>query len=224
MKITRTLISVFLLTFLIGLVSIILLRNSFVSIEIKSQTAEKIAVETPVAIKNNQNEVEKSDVIFYETAKNFGGAELLDNDYWEGVEEVKNRFEMLQTGEFHGDEVEAKSGEKWLGLFGENNKFVLRNEKIKVQRVRDFMDDEKSKEKRGKSVSVKGKIKPLFLLKDADKFSEGEVETLFKGITFDEPNETENYITELKKGFVQTYTIGGENYTLWVETVFNKKL
>lgn len=170
MKITKTFVSVFLLTFLIGFVSILLLKNSVVSTESESQNAEKNAVEISNAIKNNHHEVEKSDVIFYETAKNFGGAELLDDDYWENEEDVKYKFEMLQTGEFHGDEVAAKSGEKWLGFFSENNKFVLRDETIKVRRIRDFMDDEKSEEKRGKSVSIKSKTKPLFLLKGADKF------------------------------------------------------
>ncbi len=224
MKITKIFVSVFLLTFLIGSVSILLLKNSFVSTETKSQGAEKIVVETSNAIKNNHNEVEKSDAIFYQTAKTFGGAELLDDDYWENEEDVKYKFEILQTGEFHGDEVAAKSGEKWLGLFSEKNKFVLREETIKVRRVRDFMDDENSKEKRGKSVSVVSKTKPLFLLKGADKFDKGEIETLFKGVTLDEAGETENSTTELKKGFVQTYQIGGENYTLRVERVFNKKL
>ncbi len=69
MKITRTLISVFLLTFLIGLVSIILLRNSFVSIEIKSQTAEKIAVETPVAIKIIKTKLKSQTLYFTKRRK-----------------------------------------------------------------------------------------------------------------------------------------------------------
>jgi len=114
MKITKIFVSVFLLTFLIGSVSILLLKNSFVSTETKSQGAEKIVVETSNAIKNNHNEVEKSDAIFYQTAKTFGGAELLDDDYWENEEDVKYKFEILQTGEFHGDEVAAKSGENGL--------------------------------------------------------------------------------------------------------------
>ena len=42
MKITKIFVSVFLLTFLIGSVSILLLKNSFVSTETKSQGAEKL--------------------------------------------------------------------------------------------------------------------------------------------------------------------------------------
>lgn len=224
MKITKTLTAVFLLTFFIGSVSIYLLRNSFDSTKSEEKIVEKVSVENSFAEKSNQSEIEKSGAIFYETAKNFGGAKLLDTgDYW-SEEDEKYKFEMLQTGEFHGDEVSAKSGEKWLGLFRENEKVVLRDEKITIRRVRDFMDDESSKEKRGKSVSVKGKTKPLFLLKNAGKFGSGKIETLFKGVTPDEADATENPTTELKNGFVQTYRIGGKDYALRVEKVFNKKL
>ncbi len=121
MKITKTFISIFLLTFIIGSASIFLLRNNFSPTE--KQNAEKFNIETPNTIKSSQNESPKSEIISYEAAKNFGGAELLSDDYWE--KEEKYKFEMLQTGEFHGDEVDAKSGEKWLGLFGENDDFDI---------------------------------------------------------------------------------------------------
>lgn len=233
MKITKTFISVFGLTFLIGLTAIFLFKNSFVPTRSANQTAEKVSVEMPKAVidneeeaeKLNKEEAEKSDVIYYETAKNFGGAKILDSDYWGEEEETKYKFEMLETREFHGDEVDAKSGEKWLGLFRENDKFVLRREKITVRRVRDgIVDGRNSKEKTGKSVSVRGKIEPLFLLKNADKFGEGQIETLFRGAVFEEADSVENPITELKNGFVQTYKIGGKNYVLRVERVFNKNL
>jgi hypothetical protein len=222
MKIRKLFIGIFLLTFLIGLASIFLLKNKFIASRDASPAAEKVSAEIPKSVNNGRREAEKSDVIFYEAAKSFGGAELLDDyDYW--ADDEKYKFEMLQTGEFHGNEVEAKSGEKWLGLFNINDEFVLRNEKITVRRVRDFTDDENSKAKRGKSVSVKSKTKPLFLLKNAGNFGEGRIKTLFKGMTFDESDES-NSITEMKKGFVQTYQIGGANYTLRVERVFNKKM
>jgi hypothetical protein len=220
MKIKKIFICIFLLTFFIGLISIFLLRNSLVSTESESKIIEKVPAEIPEPINISQNPLEKSDAIFYETAKKYGGAELLDyENYW--AEEKKYKFEMLRTGEFHGDEVNAKSGETWLGFFNENDEFVLRDEKIKIRRVRDFMDDENSKEKTGKSVSVKSRTEPWFLLKNAGKLGKGKIETLFRGVTLDDA-ETDNPTTEMKTGFVQTYQIGGKNYTLRVERVFDK--
>ncbi len=216
MKIKKTFIGIFLLTFVVGSALVLSPKNDSVPNETNIQTTPEI----PVQI---QTEAKKSDIISYEAAKKFGGAEMLDNDYWE--KEIKYKFELLETGEFHGDEVTAKSGEKWLGLFGKNNDFHLASTNISVNRVHDeIVDDDNKKKKTGKKVSVKNRSEPLFLIKNANKLSGGNVETLFKGVTFRETDETEGYSTQLKSEFVYNYQIGGENYALRVEKVFNKKL
>ncbi len=155
------------------------------------------------------------------------------------IEEVENGMEeeypfkikLMETGEgFHGDEVEAESGETWLGLFKENNKHFLRSEKIKIRRVHDVVVDEDEQSKTGKSVSVIGKNQPLFLLKNADSIKSGEIKTLFQGYTSDDIDKaaelgvnTDEMLATFKKGFVQKYEIGGKEYTLKVKEAINKK-
>src|SRR5688572_5798635 len=49
-----------------------------------------------------------------------------ENDFWQEEDESNFKIKLLETGEgFHGDEIQAKSGETWLGLFKEKNKYNL---------------------------------------------------------------------------------------------------
>lgn len=50
------------------------------------------------------------------------------------------------------------------------------------------------------------------------------MKTLFKGATFSDSDETEGDSTALKTEVAYNYEIGGKNYTLRVERVFNRKL
>lgn len=146
-------------------------------------------------------------------------------------EEYPFKMKLLETGEgFHGDQVEAESGETWMGLFKVSGKYLLRSEKIEILRVHDEIVDEDEQSKTGKSVSVSGKNQPLFLLKNADSLKSGEVKTLFQGYTLDDVDKaselkqtTDDMLTEFKKGFAQKYKIGGREYTLKVEEAINKK-
>lgn len=149
----------FLLTFIIGSILVWSPKNKIVT----HDTTVPQKAEIPVQVETLEK---KSDIISYETAKQFGGAEMLDEDYWE--RETKYEFDLLEVGEFHGDEVTAKSSEKWLGFFGKNADFSLSLTSIEVSRVHDeIVDGKNSKKKTGKKVSFKDKKHPLFLLKDA---------------------------------------------------------
>ena len=157
MKRIKPFISIFFATFLIGYVSVPSTNKLSIvnNVEISKET---FAQEGKLYL--------KGEIISYASAKKFAGSELLDKDHYE--DNSKYEFDLLETGEFHGDEVEAKSGETWLGFFAENNMTFLRKTKIKVRRVYDSIVDGNPKRKTGKKVSVKGKNKPIFLLKNAD--------------------------------------------------------
>ena len=157
----------------------------------------------------------------------------------EMIEEVENlideeypfKIKLLEAGEgFHGDQVEAESGDTWLGLFKENDKHFLRSKKIKIRRVHDVIVDEDERDKTGKSVSVCGKNQPVFLLKNADSLKSGEIKTLFQGYTLDDVDKaaesdlsTDDMLTTFKKGFSQQYKIGGKEYTLKIIEAINRK-
>lgn len=119
------------------------------------------------------------------------------------------KIKLLLTGEFHGDEVTAKTGEKWLGLFKDNGKSFLRYTKIKVSRVRDEIVDGDSKAKTGKKVSVENLTAPIFLLNNAKMLKEGDVKTLFYASKNEEAKNLEN-------GFSENYALHNTNYTLKV--------
>ena len=220
MKIKNILfIGVFLATFAIGSILVFSPRKDFVPNKTKVETPPLLPVQSEVA----KSDTITSEVILYEDAKKFGGAEMLEDDYFET--EVKFKYDFLQAGEFHGDEVTAKSGEKWLGLFGRGQDFRWRSVNIEVSRVHDeIVDGENSRKKTGKKVSFKNEKDSLFLIKNASKLKEGKVITLFKGLTPNEFGESEEYSTELKSAFVFNYEIGDKTYTLRVRKVFNEKL
>mgnify|MGYP003390040438 CR=1 FL=1 len=79
---------------------------------------------------------------------------------------------LLFPGEFHSDEVPYRSGEKWLGLFREGDKTVLRQTIIDVKPIKDpdLMDTE---------VSVRSSNSAIFLMKGAKDFVSGEIGTMF---------------------------------------------
>ncbi len=97
--------------------------------------------------------------------------------------EPNYRIKLLTTGNFHGEEVSAKTGENWIGLFKDGDKYYLKNSIIKVKRIYDEVID-KTGEKTGKQVSVKGSKEPIILLKNSKILKNGKVPTLFKGMNY----------------------------------------
>lgn len=213
MKITKIFTGVFLLTFFIGIISFYLLilktEKNVEQVEITQTvppdfSAPKIETKTEPEI-------------------------LEENNDWDIEEDSKFKIKLLETGEFHGDDVKAKSGEIWLGLFKEQKGYSLRPTKIKIRRVHDEIVDEDETKKTGKSVGVGGKLKPIFLLKNANKLREANITTLFQGLTIDVISKAEESelvsnetLTTLDKDFVQKYKIGGKEYELKVIQAKNK--
>ena len=88
------------------------------------------------------------------------------------------RAALLEIGEFHGEEVKARSGEKWLGLHVSAGGSLLLPYRIKVEAVHDPIVDENEAHKTGKAVTVDLPLQPLFLVKGATELKEGPVITV----------------------------------------------
>lgn len=97
------------------------------------------------------------------------------------VNAQKGKIELLETGEFHGEEVTAKAGELWLGLFKTGNNFALLETVIGVEMVHDPIVDDNPNEKTGKAVKVFNRNEPVFLIKDAGFLPQKNIETVFSG-------------------------------------------
>ncbi|MFN2454940.1 MAG: hypothetical protein ABR577_12035 [Pyrinomonadaceae bacterium] len=91
-----------------------------------------------------------------------------------------HRLRLLTTGEFHGDDVKAKTGEQWLGLYPGGNSFALLASRLKINFVHDDLVDEKPKAKTGKRVGVDRRPDPIFLIKGANLPHSGTVVTVYK--------------------------------------------
>ena len=114
---------------------------------------------------------------------------------------------ILEVGEFHGDEVKAQTGEKWLGLHISGGESMLLNYQLSVEAVHDQIVDEPDQpdQKTGKKVSVDLPLEPIFLV-DADWIRPGPVQTLFKG----------NYEKSLERGSTITLNLVDASYELKV--------
>ena len=194
MKITKTFVGVFLLTFLIGYVSVLPTKKQETKL---SELSDSIKVSEVVSEGIPAPQIEKIAELEIITEINA----------WIDEENYPFKIKLLETGEgYHSDEVEAKSGEMWLGLFKENNEHYLRSTKLKIRNNGD------------KDVIVNDKSQPVFLLKNADKLRSGKITTLFQGLNWDDivNNSQESdlspdeLLTTLKKDFAQKYELGGK--------------
>jgi hypothetical protein len=92
---------------------------------------------------------------------------------------LRQRPLLIETGQFHGDEIAARRGQVWLGLYVNGHEAVLRYSKIRVRTVFDEVIDHGSKRKTGKSVSVSGPHKPVFLTRAGTGLIPGSVISVF---------------------------------------------
>lgn len=97
---------------------------------------------------------------------------------------------LLLTGQFHGDEISAESGETWYGLFADGDGFKLVATRIEVAIVEDAIMDAEG-EKTGKEVSLEFEGEPLFLVRGSEDFQAGPVKTAFRGAKFLYPGQSE---------------------------------
>jgi hypothetical protein len=87
---------------------------------------------------------------------------------------------LVETGEgFHGDQVNARNGETWLGLYVTESGSALIASRLTVRRVFDPIIDEDERSATGKSVLVGGDDAPVFLVRNAPMLRPGKVVTSF---------------------------------------------
>jgi hypothetical protein len=116
---------------------------------------------------------------------------------------------LVETGEgFHGDEVKARNGEKWLGLYVTKRGAFLAESTLTVRRVVDPVIDEDERKPTGKSVSVDRREKPVFLVKNAVMLKQGQATTIYHGGREEPSSLTSKSLVTLK--------LGGQTYQLKV--------
>ena len=136
---------------------------------------------------------------------------------------VKSEIQLLQVGAFHGDEVSAKSGEIWLGLYPTPDGHALIPSRITVETVYDpFVDN--AGEQTGKVVSVEEQTPPLFLIKGLSTSERESIKILSDTQTILSPgkslnlrldDENESYLTVYGEGDVGPNGFTSlENYSL----------
>ena len=103
------------------------------------------------------------------------------------------QVQILMTGQFHGNEITASSGETWFGLFAEGKKYRLVRTTINVTPIRDDIVGDEEDEKTGKLVSCNKSGKPLFLVRGIRGLSEIMVDTAWQGEKFFYPGESGSY-------------------------------
>ena len=97
------------------------------------------------------------------------------------------RVQLLETGGFHGNEVNARSGQQWLGLYANEQGSQLILSKLKIEIVVDeIVDTGIPGQKTGKSVWADREEEPIFLVRNAPMLQSGKAITIY-GVNPDEP-------------------------------------
>ncbi len=84
---------------------------------------------------------------------------------------------LVETGGFHGDEVSARSGETWLGLYVSDGRSSLVPSVVRVEPMHDAVADEEEWRMTGKAVTVRRKADPVFLVSGLGALKPGPVYT-----------------------------------------------
>jgi hypothetical protein len=93
------------------------------------------------------------------------------------------KIEILETGQFHGDEVTAETGENWLGLYKKGKTYSLLPTVLTVSKVHDAIADNSPNETTGKEVKTLGPGEPIFLIKGKGFEQSREIPTMMSGNT-----------------------------------------
>ncbi|MDQ6652952.1 MAG: hypothetical protein M3Y84_09420 [Acidobacteriota bacterium] len=123
-----------------------------------------------------------------------------------GIDSTHSHIQLLETGDFHGEEVTARSGEKWLGLYKTEPDAVLLPYRLKIDTIYDDLTDYEKGQLTGKRVDVDSPLKPLFLLKEATVLKEGPVITLYSA--------PQDFDKSLEKSRPINFKLNGTSYVL----------
>jgi hypothetical protein len=196
MKITKLMI--FGLAFLIGSLSIWLVKSLTESKNELPSVAQKLQT-NQIATK-----IEKPQLPVFNV-----------EGFWDKAENQHNR-RLLETGELTNvEDIKAKSGETWFGLFNYVGEDFLRATKIKISSKWEHNFD-------WKIVSVKEKTNPIFLVKKSKNLKEGKIRTLLREKTQHETDKSNESAT-IRHGFVRNFNLDGREYTLRAEKGLSEK-
>ena len=101
--------------------------------------------------------------------------------------------EILGWGAYHGDDVNAQSGEQWFGLIQNGESYELRLYTITIELFHDEMVDEGG-EQTGKKVSLIGEGEPLILMRGIPELKEGKIKTHSQHVAVDDSFFTRNQL------------------------------
>jgi hypothetical protein len=82
-----------------------------------------------------------------------------------GIAHAEEPIQILRTGLWHGDEVEAESGPDWWGIFPAGEGFTLQSAPVTITREVDEIVDIGPDEKTGKRVTVPEEAEPVLLIR-----------------------------------------------------------
>ncbi len=128
-----------------------------------------------------------------------------------GIDGTRRHIQLLEMGEFHGEEVTARSGEKWLGLYQTDPDSVLLPYRLKIENIYDDLIDFEKGQLTGKRVDVNSPLKPLFLLKGATMLKEGPVTTVYSA--------PPDYEKSLEKSSPTNLKLNSTSYVLTVTSL-----
>lgn len=137
--------------------------------------------------------------------------------FWD--DSLKNQINknLIELGEVsNGEEFKIKSGETWLGLYGDNKNTKLISTKIYVKKTNGSDLD-------WTEFSTKTKEKPIFLVKNLKSVKQGKVKTLFRGNSWRQFDKEDKPLTTLEIGFKKEFNLGGQQYILRTDEGFNEK-
>lgn len=145
------------------------------------------------------------------SAKNSIEPPSIEDSETEAPAPTPYKIKLLTTGDFHGKDVELKTGttKDWTGLYRQKNKFFLLPATIKIKAARDPLASEDSGDRSGKKVSTNHNSPDVFLLKNAPMLRAGEVKTLFCA-NEDEPDN-------INRKYRRQFEFNEKKYTLAVE-------
>ncbi len=207
MKIKKSSIGIFFISFIIGCAAVLFFVEDRIILTNNREKTLLPRIETPANIEDLSTRKETPFV-----------PEILGlKDFSDDFASPKYKFKLVDVAE-HGnsyrkEEVIARNGETWLGLFSINGESYLKNTKLKI-------DYEIDPDYEGAVIKFKAE-QPLFLLKNAKNLKEGKILTLFREKSSETVDVLDNPNTMYSK-FLREFQIGERKYTLRIKDALTK--
>lgn len=197
-----------LITFFIGCSVVILLFSNY-------ESSETPVTEVPVKLveKKTETKIEKAEIPFNSQIKGLEDFPERDQTkYKTKIVDVENHFNSYRK-----NEVVAKTGENWLGLFIDSENSYLKNSKVKVLLDKEISFDEE----RWVSIKLERSVKPFILIKNSKQLEQGKVTTLFHKISQSD-EEIYDDSNVMNRNFSRDFQFNNRNYKLVVKDAETK--